>query len=168
MEEIDARPDIIPVAKVTPPLCEGSDRSDSRCPTTESFDWNDQVERGRREIEFSSFPPGPFHRSCYHTMIALDSRTFDATITMKGLREQNNNMQLSRLSNERLVCSVNCLSSGNLIPAAYFFPVNFTMQYSAVHCSPLQSSAVQCNAMVVQCSDNAVHCIRLHWIEESS
>jgi len=105
MEEIDARPDIIPVAKVTPPLCEGSDRSDSRCPTTESFDWNDQVERGRREIEFSSFPPGilsfqflsnlffflffmsrqgPFHRSCYHTMIALDSRTFDATITMKG------------------------------------------------------------------------------------
>jgi len=58
MEEIDARPDIIPVAKVTPPLCEGSDRSDSRCPTTESFDWNDQVERGRREIEFSSFPPG--------------------------------------------------------------------------------------------------------------
>ncbi|KYN27026.1 hypothetical protein ALC57_03368 [Trachymyrmex cornetzi] len=66
MEEIDARPDIIPVAKVTPPLCEGSDRSDSRC----------------------------------------------------GLREQNNNMQRSRLSNERLVCSVNCLSSGNLIPAA--------------------------------------------------
>lgn len=31
MEEIDARPDIIPVAKVTPPLREGSDRSDSRC-----------------------------------------------------------------------------------------------------------------------------------------
>ncbi|KYQ47945.1 hypothetical protein ALC60_12904 [Trachymyrmex zeteki] len=83
MEEIDARPDIIPVAKVTPPLREGSDRSDSRC--------------------FSSFPPGPFHRSCYH---------------MDGLREQNNNMQRSRLSNERLVCSVNCLSSGNLIPAA--------------------------------------------------
>ncbi|KYN33712.1 hypothetical protein ALC56_11970 [Trachymyrmex septentrionalis] len=65
MEEIDARPDIIPVAKVTPPLREGSDRSDSRC-----------------------------------------------------LREQNNNMQRSRLSNERLVCSVNCLSSGNLILAA--------------------------------------------------
>lgn len=68
-------------------------------------DWNDRGERGGQEIEFPSFPPGflpfpfsrtffslpppfftsrvqePFHRSCYHTGIALDSRTFGVTIT---------------------------------------------------------------------------------------
>lgn len=78
-------------------------------PTTRSFDWNDRAKRGEREIEFSSFPPVflPFSfshllsiffplsydaymtetriaSSCYHTGVALDSRTFGVTITANG------------------------------------------------------------------------------------
>lgn len=63
---------------------------------TGSFDWNDQVERGGREIEFSSFPPGflpfPFSRfvsiffSFLYRVHDSDKNRFIDRVIIRGLR----------------------------------------------------------------------------------